>query len=173
MSQETVKSAVEQTIAAIKENPNAAKAIFRADTELLQDVNCQIKVRDFAPILVDEPPELGGRDSALNPVELVLGALGTCQEIMYSAYAAVMGITLDKVRVELKGRLDLQGLFALDASVPPGFTKISYETSIESPADPDTIRELMTIVEAHCPVLDTLVRSIEITGKVSHNGKVL
>ncbi len=173
MSQETVKTAVEKTINAIKENPNAAKAIFRANTELLQGVNCQIRVRDFEPIFVDEPLELGGQDAALNPVELVLGALGACQEIMYSAYAAVMGIQLDKVKVDLKGRIDLQGLFGLDASVPAGFTKISYETSIESPADAETIKGLMTVVEAHCPVLDTLVRSIEVTGKVSHNGKEL
>ena len=173
MSQETVKIAIEKTIDAIKENPNAAKAIFRANTELLEGVNCQIKVRNFEPIFVDEPAELGGQDSALNPVELVLGALGACQEIMYSAYAAVMGIQLDKVKVDLKGKIDLQGLLAIDDSVPAGFTKISYETTIESPAEPKTVKELMTVVEAKCPVLDTLVRSIEVTGMVSHNGKAL
>ncbi len=47
MSQETVKTALLNTINAIKENPNAAKAIFRANTELIKDVNCQIKVRNF------------------------------------------------------------------------------------------------------------------------------
>ena len=43
-------------------------------------------------MLVDEPRDIGGSDEAINPVELVLVALGTCQEIMYAAYAAVMGI---------------------------------------------------------------------------------
>lgn len=173
MSQETVKTALLNTINAIKENPGAAKAIFRANTELLEDVNCQIKIRDFDPIFIDEPAELGGQNSAVNPVELVLGALGTCQEIMYSAYASVMGIQLDKVTVDLKGRLDLQGLFGIDESVPAGFTKISYETAIESPADAEAIKQLMTVVETHCPVLDTLIRSIEVTGTVSLNGTAL
>ena len=173
MSQETVKTALLNTINAIKENPNAAKAIFRANTELIKDVNCQIKVRNFEPLFVDEPAELGGQDSAINPVELVLGALGACQEIMYSAYASVMDIQLDSVKVDLKGRLDLRGLFGIDESVPSGFTQISYETKIESPADPEAIKQLMAVVETHCPVLDTLVRSIEVTGTASLNGKAL
>lgn len=173
MSQETVKTALMSTIGAIKENPNAARAIFRANTELVNDVKCKVNVRNFDPIFIDEPAELGGQDSAVNPVEMVLGALGACQEIMYSAYASVMGIQLDAVKVELKGRIDLRGLFGIDESVPSGFTKISYETTIESPADPEQIKKLMEVVESHCPVLDTLTRSIEVTGTASHNGKAL
>jgi uncharacterized OsmC-like protein len=173
MSQETVKNALISTISALKENPAASKVIFRAGTELVEDVSCKINIRNFDPILVDEPTELGGKDSSFNPVELVLGALGTCQEIMYAAYASVMDIQLDSVAVDLKGKLNLQGLFGLDQSVPAGFTNISYETTIVSPADPEQIKNLITVVETHCPVLDTLVRSIEVTGTVKHNGTTL
>ncbi|MFZ2196352.1 MAG: OsmC family protein [Thermodesulfovibrionales bacterium] len=171
MSQESVKQALTATIEAIQKNPKCSNAVFRASTELVEDVRCSIKIREFAPMSVDEPAALGGKDVAPNPVELVLAALGTCQEIMYSAYASVMGIQLTKVIVDVKGYLDLKGLFGMDESVPAGFKKICYETSLESPADSETLRKLVQVVESHCPVYDTLARAVEVTGSVSINGK--
>ncbi len=171
MSQESVKKALLTTIEAIQKNPKCSHAVFRAATEWAEDVRCLVKIREFAHLSVDEPAELGGTNVAPNPVELVLAALGTCQEIMYSAYAAVMGIQLTKVSVDVKGYLDLKGLFGMDESVPAGFRKICYETSIESPADSETLRKLVQVVESHCPVYDTLARAIEVTGSVSLNGK--
>ncbi len=170
MSQETIKEALQKTIDTITKNPKCSNVVFRAETELVEDVRCSMKVRDFSPISVDEPAELGGGNSAMNPVELVLGALGTCQEIMYAAYASVMGVKLNNVKVDVKGYLDLKGLFAMDETVPPGFRKICYETTIESPADTETLNKLVAMVESHCPVYDTLTRAVEVTGMVSING---
>ena len=171
MSQESVKQALMSTIEAIQKNPKCSNAVFRASTDLIEDVRCSARIREFAPMSVDEPAALGGTDVAPNPVELVLAALGTCQEIMYSAYASVMGIELTKVSVDVKGYLDLKGLFGMDESVPAGFRKICYETSLESPADSETLRKLVQVVESHCPVYDTLARAVEVTGSVSINGK--
>lgn len=173
MSQETVKTALMQAIAGIQSNPGAAKVVFRADTQLEEDVRCSAKVRDFAPIIVDEPPDLGGADAAANPVELMLVALGACQEIMYSAYASVMGVQLNSVKVNLRGYLDLRGLFGMDAAIPPGFQKVIFETVVDSPADMETLKKLVETVESHCPVLDTLVRAIEVSGQVTINGQLM
>lgn len=59
-------------------------------------------------LVVDEPPDLGGSDAGPNPVELVLAALGTCQEITYRAYATTLGIPLERVSVNLTGTIDLK-----------------------------------------------------------------
>lgn len=173
MSQETVKAALLQSIAGIQGNPGAAKVVFRADTRLEEDVRCSARVREFAPIIVDEPPELGGRDAGANPVELLLVALGACQEIMYSAYASVMGIPLASVQVNLRGYLDLRGLFGMDSTVPPGYQKVVFDTVLESPADTAALQKLVQTVESHCPVLDTLVRAIEVSGNVTINGQLM
>lgn len=170
MSQESVKAALLKTIEATTANPAAARLVFRADTELVEDVRCSAKVRNFTPVTVSEPPPLGGKDEGMSPVELVLVALGTCQEIMYGAYAAVMGVPLSKVAVAVKGNLDSRGLLSIDSTVPSGFQKVTFETTIDSPADDATIKKLIEVVESHCPVLDTLVRAIDVTGKVSING---
>lgn len=171
MSQESVKAALMSAITGIQDNPSQAKVVFRAHTALVEDVRCVATVRNFATMDVDEPPELGGSDTAPSPVELVLIALGTCQEIMYAAYAAVMDVSLDSVQVKLRGYLDLRDLFSMDASVPSGYQKVVYETVLDSPADTQTLKKLVETVESHCPVLDTLVRSIAVEGKVTINGQ--
>ncbi|MDP2821498.1 MAG: OsmC family protein, partial [Sulfuritalea sp.] len=106
-------------------------------------------------------------------VELLLVALGSCQEIMYAAMASMMGIKLDEVKVNLKGSLDLKGLFGMDPAIPPGYQKITYETILTSSAPEEELRKLIDAVETHCPVMDTLVRPIEVTGKVTINGALV
>ncbi|MDD5036299.1 MAG: OsmC family protein [Methylococcaceae bacterium] len=173
MSQQALKATLEKTIATLQKNPAGGHLVFRAHTRLLDGVRCLAEVRDFPPLIVDEPSELGGSDAGMNPVELVLVALGTCQEIMYAAYAAVLDIPLDEVTVTAKGYLDLHGLFGLQESVPAGYQKIGFETALKSPADPATVRKLVAIVEGHCPVLDTLTRPVEVSGTVTLNGTPL
>ncbi|MCF8197130.1 MAG: OsmC family protein [Sulfuritalea sp.] len=173
MSQQALKEALSKTVQGIQENPIMSRVVFEAQTALVDGVRCTASVRDFPPVIVDEPPELGGGDKGANPVELVLVALGTCQEIMYAAMAAMMGIQLDEVKVNLKGALDLKGLFGMDPSIPPGYQKISFETTLKSPASEDDLRKLVEAVESHCPVLDTLVRPVEVSGKVTINGALM
>lgn len=173
MSQHSLKEALEKKIEILKTDPAAARAVFRARTHLIEDVKCAASVRNFDTMLVDEPHDLGGTDEAMNPAELLLVALGTCQEIMYSAYASVMGIQLDEVKIDVKGYLDLRGLFGMDAAFPPGYQKVIYETSIKSSADAATIQKLIEMAEGNCPLLDTLKRPIEVDGTISLNGKRL
>lgn len=173
MSQNALKQALERTIGVVSNDPAKARLLFRTRSRLLDGVRCSAEVRDFPPIVVDEPAELGGSNAGPNPVELVLVALATCQEIMYAAYAAVLGIPLEAVEVNVKGELDVRGLFGLDESVPAGYRKVSFETVIKSPADLATIRDLVARVEAHCPVLDTLIRPVEVAGTVTINGTLL
>jgi len=173
MAQEDVKAAVIKSIETVKANPAAAKIFFKATTELVEDVRCSAQIRSFSPMIIDDRPELGGKNAGPNPVELLLVALGTCQEIMYSAYASVMGIHLDSVKVDLKGDIDLNGMLGLDENTPAGFTKITFKTNIESNADEETLMNLIEAVEKHCPVMDTILREITISGSAAVNGKEL
>ncbi|MCB2189678.1 MAG: OsmC family protein [Deltaproteobacteria bacterium] len=150
-----------------------SEVVFSAETRWISGVTCEAKIRDFPPLPVDEPPLLGGKDSGANPVELLLAALGTCQEIMYAAMAALMDIPLNKVEVNARGYLDLKGLLALDDNIPAGYTEIKFETRLESPASKEQIAQLIKMVEDHCPVMDTLVRSISVKGKQWLNGEKL
>lgn len=164
---DTIKSSVENLIATVKKNPQLANSVFRASTYSdAPGFTVRSEIRGFT-VPIDEPRELGGNDTAPNPVELLLAALGGCQEIVYRAFAAVMGIEITTIEVHAKGHLDLHGFLGL-AEVPAGFTNISFTTRIVSPASSENIRQLAALVEKHCPVQDTLARPIPVAGKVEH-----
>jgi len=140
---------------ALRDEPAQATAIFEAHTRQLAGLISEAAIRDFR-LKVDEPPALGGTDKGPNPVELVLAALGACQEITYRLYADTLGLPLDGVSVKLAGRLDLRGFFAVDEGVRPGFRDIQATVTIDSPANADDIERLKATVDRHCPVLDIL-----------------
>lgn len=173
MTQESVKAALLSTIESIKVNPDAARAVYLVDTKLVEDVRCSAKVRDFAPMTIDQPVGMGGQNTAMSPMELMLVALGTCQEIMYAAYASVMGVPLSKVEVRLQGHLDKRGMLGMNSAVSSGFQKVTYEIILDSVADEATLNKLIETVESHCPATDTFVRPIEVTGTISINGGLM
>ncbi|PNU21332.1 osmotically inducible protein OsmC [Geothermobacter hydrogeniphilus] len=164
MSQ-AIKQSIENLITAISSKPQMATSVFRASSYSEQDsLAVESRMRGFTTA-IDEPLELGGTDSGPNPVEMLLAALGGCQEIVYRAYASVMGLRIERIEVHAKGYLDLRGLLNL-AEVPAGFSQISFTTRIVSDEPEEKLRHLAEMVERHCPVMDTLQRPVPVAGKV-------
>ena len=170
MSQESIKHAILATVEAIQNDPSMAKVRYQAETQWEEDMRCTARVRDFEPTVVDEPAAFGGEDSAISPGDIVMVALGTCQEIMYVALASTMDIPIDEVKVDVTGDLDLHGLMGLNPDVPPGMLEMSYHVHIKSSAPEADLQRLVDTVEAQCPLLDTLTRPVKVTGKVTMSG---
>jgi len=143
------------TQTALRDNPDQATAVFESVTRQSSGLLSEARIRDFK-LAVDEPAQLGGTDKGPNPVELILAALGSCQEITYRLYADTLGIPLHGVSVKLAGRIDLRGFFAADDGVRPGFQDIQATVTLDSPASADDIERLKATVDRHCPVLDIL-----------------
>ena len=58
--------------------PNAGEGdvvVNRARGEMLSHTASAVRVRDFPPLVSDEPPSRGGEDRGPTPLELVLVAL--------------------------------------------------------------------------------------------------
>lgn len=162
---DAIKDAIEHLTETIRKTPQFSSSVFRASSYSdTVDFTTRSEIRGFS-VPMDEPRELGGNDTAPNPVEMLLAALGSCQEIVYRAFAAVLGIEILRIEVHAKGYLDLRGFLNL-AEVPAGFTGVTYTTRIVSTEPTERIRQLTELVERHCPVYDTLRRPIEVKGKV-------
>jgi len=113
-------------------------------------------------LVVDEPKSFGGKDEGPSPVELILAALATCQEITYKAFATASGINIESVSVNLTGTLDLHGFLALNKNTRPGFQHISGTVDIKSSSPKTEIDKLIDTVNTHCPVLDILSKGVPI-----------
>ncbi|MGR8921496.1 MAG: OsmC family protein [Gammaproteobacteria bacterium] len=158
---QTLGEAIAATQEAYRETPEKARATFASESRLTEGLRSDVSIRRHA-LVVDEPPALGGGDAGPNPVELVLAALGACQEITYKAYATALGIELRSVSVRLEGDIDLRGFFGVDDSVPAGFQRIRGTVDIDADAPAEAIAALKAAVDAHCPVLDVLSRPVSV-----------
>ena len=101
-----LKEIIATTQADLRAHAENATAEFSVDSRQVDGLRSEAKIRQFS-LTVDEPPTLGGSDAGPNPVELVLAALATCQEITYRAYATALGIPLESVSVKLTAPVKL------------------------------------------------------------------
>lgn len=110
--------ALAATINAIKSDPTKAKFEFHTRTEWQGGARSRIKIRGFT-LECDEPPVLLGSNTAANPVEMVLAALGSCLAVGFSYGAAIQGIDLESIEFEVSGDLDVQGFLGISKDVRP------------------------------------------------------
>lgn len=92
-------------------------------------------------IEADEPTQIFGTDSAPNPQELFLSAIGSCLSAIYAIHATMMGIELRSLEVELRGTLDMRGSLDL-AAVPQGFPEVACRVHVEADAEPEQLQAL-------------------------------
>lgn len=162
---------VEAIQTSLRQAGDGVRASFSADTSLTKGYETAVAIRNFN-LVVDEPESLGGTDQGPNPVELVLAALGVCQEIVYSTYATLLNIPIDRLHIAVSGDLDPRGFFGV-ADVPAGFDSVRYDVRLESTASAERIRALVQTVNQHCPVLDILQRPLPVHTSVELNGRTL
>lgn len=118
-------------------------------------VYCEGGARGFK-VAADEPKQLGGTNRAMNPVELLLCALGGCMSICAAAFAKECDVDLRGFSVELEGDLDPDGFLGRNPNVRTGYQEIRYTMIIDSPSPQENIDRLVDMIERRCPVSDTL-----------------
>ena len=151
----SLKDIIFATQAELRAKAELARATFVVDSRQVEGLRSEARIRQFT-VAVDAPPSFGGGDAGPNPVELALAALAASQEIAYRAYASALDVPLDSVSVRLEGTLDLRGFFAVKDDVRPGFAGVRGVVELKSPATASELEKLKAVVDACCPVLDTL-----------------
>ena len=155
-------AAVGGLVAAIQEDPSKADTRWRANVTWLGGFRTEASVRGFAPIASDEPKGLGGTDTAPNPVEQVLAALGNCLAVGYAANATVRGIELESLRIEVAGPVDLHAFLGLREG-HAGFGEVNATVHLSTSASPEDVDALHEHVLRTSPVGHTLRAAVPVT----------
>lgn len=108
---------------------------------------------------VDSTPPLGGPNEALNPLDLLLGALATCGVFLFETTARNEGITLDDVRCDVEGDFDGRGITADD--INPRIQRYRVTVHADGPDDAQKER-LADAFRSNCPIFTTLASGAEI-----------
>jgi len=75
------------------------------------------------------------------------------------------GIQIGRSSTELVGTLDVQGLLALDDTVPVGYEQIQINMDIKADCSDDELDELLAFAKNHSPVCNTVCRPVPVTVK--------
>lgn len=156
-----------KVVGEVKENWEKGKSVWKASIKWKGGFKVETCSREFT-LLADEPEMLCGTNTAANPVEMVLQAYGACLTIGYAMNAAVRGIKLDDIKIDLEGEIDLPGFLGLEAPEKlhmdklPGYKNITARVKIKSSADKKALEELHKHVIGTSPVGVTLARPIAI-----------
>jgi uncharacterized OsmC-like protein len=100
---------------------------------------------------IDEPCELGGRNTFANPQEYLIAALNACMTVGYVAQCAIRGITLTQLAIETKGEIDLRGFLGIDPTVPPGYESLHSTVRIKGDGTEAQFAEIHKAVMATSP----------------------
>ncbi len=166
----TIKSALNQvdieSVAGlankIQEVPEVAASVWNASVTWDQGFRSNASIREFGPIGSDEPSSLGGTDTAPNPVEQVLAALGNCLAVGYAANATAAGIEINDLRIDLTGNIDLHTFLGLAPDGNAGYESIKVDVHLDSDASDAALAELHQKVVGTSPVGHTLTRAVPV-----------
>lgn len=133
---------------------------FKVTSRLTSGLAVESETRGFKMIL-DEPKELGGTNTGMNPVEALLCALGSCQAIVAAAFAKANHIDLQGFWVELEGDLDTDGFLLGKPGVRNGYQEIRFNMHFVTTSSPETIAKYKKFIESRCPVGDSLMNGVK------------
>ncbi|MCQ9162750.1 MULTISPECIES: OsmC family protein [unclassified Arthrobacter] len=150
----------------IAKDAGNAKLTYKAAGVAVGSVATRISAGNHQ-FTVDEPAGLAGDDAAASPVEYALGALISCQVVVYRLYAHQLGLAIDELTIDAEGDLDVRGLFGIDESVRPGFTAIRLKVNISGPETQERYEELARVVADRCPVLDLFANQTPVSAVVA------
>lgn len=152
-------AAIGSLVEKIRQEPQAAKTYWKAEVRWNGALRSEARSRGLPPLPSDEPSALGGGDSAPNPVEQVLAALGNCLAVGYAANASVAGIEIHSLTIELEGDIDMHTFLGLGEG-NAGYESIRAKVDLRSNATPDQLEELHRKVVGSSPVGHTLTRAV-------------
>ncbi|WP_376795974.1 OsmC family protein [Thermogemmatispora sp.] len=152
-------AAIETLRTKLQNEPEAGDTLWKAEVTWRGGFLNEIRIRDLPPSYADEPKALGGSDTAPNPVEQLLGALGSCLAIGYTANAALRGIQIQELRVELEGHLDLPVFLGLHEG-HAGYSGINVRVHLKADAPQEVLEELHQHVLRTSPVGQTIEKAI-------------
>ncbi|MDC3411970.1 OsmC family protein [Aquibacillus sp. 3ASR75-11] len=120
-----------------------------------EGVRTKVYVRDFDPIVLDEPEELGGSDQGPNPVEYVLASLSGCTLVLIEMIAKELNFSYTGIEFENEGLLDLRGMNGVEG-VSPHFQKVTFKVIIDTDESDNRLKQLNEEVIRRCPVYNLL-----------------
>lgn len=142
---------------------------IKVTTDYLGNYQSVNHVRDIPPIFLDEPAELGGRNTGPTPLEMTLCAFNSCTAMIMNILRKEMRFDLKGVRFEAEGIHDVRRaemkrtgkLFSQVEPVAYHYHKVTQRVFIRTSEPDDRVAHFRAEVERLCP-LHALLRDAKV-----------
>ncbi|MCH6197611.1 OsmC family protein [Corynebacterium mastitidis] len=151
------------------DNPEGGRKKIRTHTEADGLFRNYTQVRDLEPVLVAEPPQLLGDNSAPNPTEVAQAALAACISVGIQAIATHRGVTLTKIAIDIESDIDISptwGTGDLGEHKRPGVSDVHVKIDLEGDADRATLDQIQKDAIVWSPVVNTYTRPANLTSEL-------
>lgn len=164
-------------IESIKNQPEMAKVTFQLQTQWqsgdgfkitstgkdFQIGGQTIERREGFTLASDFPDELGGMSKGPTVCEMCMASIASCISQTIVAYATMMRVRLDSIRVETEGDVDIRGFTGVSEKVRPGAQEFRMDIHLESKdASEEQLEKLYELGKRFSPGVDTLTNGTTI-----------
>jgi uncharacterized OsmC-like protein len=109
---------------------------------------------------------LCGTNQFANPQEYLMAATNACMMVGYATVAAVMGVELSKLELEITGEIDLRGFLDIDPTVPRGYEGLHYTVRIAGNGTPEQFEKMHEVVQRTSPNYYNISNPIPLTSEL-------
>jgi uncharacterized OsmC-like protein len=158
------KVGLDGLIAKGRENPAAVKTL-KCRTVAEGKFRHLNMIRTLPAHVIDEPPVLLGDDTAPNPSEAALAALGSCLAVGIHANAVARGITVRSLEIELEADINITAVWGTgDTSPKPvGFEAVRAKVHLDADAPAEELDALIAHATTWSPVANTFTKPVALT----------
>ncbi len=153
--------AVKQITNTIKENPSVGIKKWTAHLNWEDGTKNNVFIREFSPIIIDEPAQLGGTDKGANPVEYLLAGAVSCFAITFEVFASQEGVKLEKVDVDIEADLNVAVFLGIKEG-ERGIINPTIKLNAVTSAQIEKVKEIANLALSVSPVLNSLNTKIEL-----------
>lgn len=166
-----IKTAMGGIIEAVTERPSIGQKTDVMQIDLAPNGCCSIRDGD-ATMTIDLSEEYGGGGTTSSAGFHVRAALGACLAQGYHVWAAVLGVPINHLSIELQADFDMRGNLGIDKDIPRSYTAIRYVVNIDSPAPRAKVEELIDKGDDIDWVRDVFARAIPLERELHITGTI-
>ncbi len=144
---ERIRAAFDRGRRALALRPALGRKTVLTQVRATDGLQCRIEEGPWV-VETDMSEKSGGTGAHVNPGILGRGAVGSCLAVGIMQWAALRGVELTAVSVDVEVDMDLRGDYGVGL-VPPGYEEIRVAVRVESPEDPALVESVVAEAEEY------------------------
>src|SRR5690554_4570648 len=120
-----------------------------ASSQWISGVQTTSQIRNFSPVLMDEPKALGGADEGPNPLEYLVASLIDCKGVMLPLLSKEPGLRLSDLSFATDDVIHLRGLMG-QKRISTHYQTLTFVVNIKTDESHKRLQERQEAVSTRC-----------------------